>query len=311
MTNVNKSSPRDDLEITNPKHPFWFATTGSMIKLLLDKPPDSDLKGMIITVYTISEPYMYKLDIVMSDNSIINTIYLKKKEALRAIQDEWMIYYRGRTKVEYIEHQLIDMGKFPLNLSGNLTGNLSGNMSGDLPNIKGNNGIVDSCPPSPSPREIRRGNFRSMLKEIAETHRKRSLRNDNLGENISLSSSNSETGSNVSNSGSSEVSPRSETSSPRKNWLNRRFSLQLKRTSTSGDSSPKSPRPLSPGASTDTKLSSSDEDLPSANSPNIRSPRTTRLLRSASLKLALRMSGKHSDIDKTVTPRNSESVIVV
>ena len=314
---LNRQPEEISKDITSAKHPFWSASTGSTIKLLLEKPPNSNLKGMYVSVYTISEPYTYKLDIVMSNNEINNTIFLKKKDAIKAIQEEWLVYYGDRTKIEYNEHRMIDMGPLIFNSvpRNNPLRNRSPRNNSPRNSQRNGENTIDSCPPSPSPRDIRRNNFRSMLKEIAEAHRKRSLRDSNSDTPSSTTSS-------------SEVSPRSGDNSPRKSWMNKRLSLAVKK---SGDSSPRSgtssPLLRSSASNKNIKLSdsNSDEDqLSLSQGPenkeiqhqgtqenNVRSPRTSRLLRQASIKLALRLSKNHGGIGKTSTPRNSSSGIEI
>jgi len=113
---------------TDPKYPFWFATTGSQMELRLIKPPPSEINSLIISVYSISEPYTYKLVISQNDGS--SPIYCNKKEAIRIIKKDWWQYYGERTSVEFVEHK---------------------------------NVTFDSCPNSPSPRSVRKNSFKSLL----------------------------------------------------------------------------------------------------------------------------------------------------
>ena len=112
----------------DPKHPFWFATTGSQMELRLIKPPPSEINSLIVSVYSISEPYTYK--VFISQNDPPSPIYCNKKEAIRIIKEDWWQYYGQRTSVNFIEHKNV-----PLN----------------------------SCPNSPSPTAVRKNSFKSLL----------------------------------------------------------------------------------------------------------------------------------------------------
>ena len=134
------------------------------------------------------------------------------------------------------------------------------------------NDISDSCPPSPSPRSRRRTGIKNMLKTIAESHRKKT-------------SGNNSSGSSGSDSSSSEVSPRY-------GWTSRRLSLPSQQSPRSTDISPRS----------DGSETESPRDISDHTSGGIKSPRTVKLLRRASVKLALK---NNDDITVPSTPRNS------
>ena len=132
---------------TDPKHPFWFATTGSQIELRLIKPPASEINSLIVSVYSISEPFTYKLDrqsspgrssgttykLIISQNDSPRPRYCNKKEAIRIIKNDWWQYYGDRTSVNFIEHKNVEF---------------------------------NSCPNTPSPRSVRKNSFKSSLLEL-------------------------------------------------------------------------------------------------------------------------------------------------
>lgn len=274
-----------DILPTNSKHPFWSASTGSQLKLVLKKPPECQIKEMIIVVYTISEPYIYSIKVILSDGTIGSHVYHKKKEAIKIIDEVWYKYYQDRTNIEFVEHKTIDIPNIDLSLASD-----------------SENNVYDSCPPTPSPRAVRKSSLKSMLKEIAETHRK-------SGDSLSSSSSSS------SNSNSSEESsPRSKESSPRttntkKNWISKRLSRSSSRSNSPRNGSPRNGN--SGNGNSGNGSPRSDDNSPRCNeSP--RTPSTPQLLRRASLKLALRNSKIKDESSKSpMTPRNSESGIDV
>ena len=113
-------------------------------------------------------------------------------------------------------------------------------------------GPVDSCPPTPSPRTLRKNSLKSRL-------------------GLGLKKNSPREGSDS----STDNSPRSNNDSPRSpGWFRRRLSLPLKKSPRSSESSPRTPR-----------LDTDSDNSP--RSPTIQpSPRTYRLLRRASLQLA-------------------------
>lgn len=112
-------------DITNLKHPFWSASTGSSLKLTLK---DSD-RSLLITVHTTTQPYVYKLI-----NPGTKGLYLNQKELLKHIKTEWWDQHGDRTIVEFKEQkEVIDPCYF------------------------------ESCPPTPSPRSIRRSSLKILL----------------------------------------------------------------------------------------------------------------------------------------------------
>lgn len=284
------------------KHPFWTATTGSQLIFRLDKPPDSQLSSMVITVYTISEPYTYQIKLIMENEKVDKIVYHKKKDAIKIIKEDWIRYYENRTKLEFVEHKLVEViteSTYDCDSSRSETPRIeTPRMESPMSDSESDTGLnsprrltklvmpiplnfrsgmgksdtespYDSCPPTPSPRSIRRNGFRNMLNEF---HKRR------------VKSSSGST--------SSEISPKS---SPRKIWM-RKLSLPLKEIS-SGESSP-----------------SGNE---SERGQNIDSQNTDKLLKQVSLKLSIQHSQKCNDNSTNIlnnfntpnTPRNSESVI--
>ena len=113
---------------TNPKHPFWKATTDSCLKLT------SINNTITITVRSTNEPYVYK---ICSDNSP-RILYLNKKNTIKYISEHINEYsdnvnHSDITKVEFIEVKKEE----PL--------------------------YLDSCPSSPTPENIRRSSIKTIL----------------------------------------------------------------------------------------------------------------------------------------------------
>ena len=314
-----------DILVTNPRHPFWSAGTGSKLKLTLKQPPDSQLKGMVVTVYTITEPYQYKLDIVMRGDIVSNTVYLKKKEAIRAVYDEWMQYYSERTIVEFIEHRQIDMATIVVPKS---CLRISNELIESPRSPSPHSDWKDSCPPTPSPGYFRRNSFKNMLKDIAETHRKKSIGSSGDIDSPFISIPNSESVSeSASNNVSTNISPRSGNSSPRFARTRRINSLPAETNFTDDELFRDPSAKISSNTNTNTNspkrlfrrrmsLTETNSFMTSRETPKSedesgrKSPRTTRLLRKASLKLALKLTRKNSSkMIGSNTPRNSKSDI--
>jgi len=104
---------RDDnsLEPIKSYHPFWSSTTGSILELKLIKPPESLINSMKIIVSSICQPFVYKI-IVIQDNVVRPShVYVKKKDAIKIIKNDWWEYYGSRTQVIFKEHVNIDISK--------------------------------------------------------------------------------------------------------------------------------------------------------------------------------------------------------
>lgn len=87
-------------------HPFWKACTGSELNFHLDS-EESSLKSIKFKAHTISTPTVYQIRLWLKDGSCKYEVYHKKKECLKFI-DEWMDFYGKYTKVEYVEHKLVE-----------------------------------------------------------------------------------------------------------------------------------------------------------------------------------------------------------
>ena len=103
----------------------------------------------------ISNPYLYKIKINTGE-IYPEVLFLKKKEAIKFIKNNWMAYYEDRTEVEFIEHQPVDMKK--------LIKPKKTEKSRFKLNFSPTQNIIDSCPSSPSPRSIRKNSFSSLFK---------------------------------------------------------------------------------------------------------------------------------------------------
>ena len=139
----------------NLRHPFWYAGPGSQLKLILVKPPSSQIYGMIITVHTTSQPYIYKIEIKMENGKTESTEYSNLKKTIKKVRESWLQYYEDRTQVEFIERTVVDVPKSnTLNESSPRTRSNSSS---------GQSNTVDSCPPTPSPRSLRKNSMKMML----------------------------------------------------------------------------------------------------------------------------------------------------
>ncbi len=100
----NRQVPNFDIRY----HPIWKACIGSQLNLYVQENTDKLVKGMNVRVYTMN-PRTYRLQFDVFDNN--EPFYCKKEDAIRIINNEWLIYYANITTIEYIEHTLIDMAK--------------------------------------------------------------------------------------------------------------------------------------------------------------------------------------------------------
>lgn len=93
------------------KHPFWSAPIGSQLYLEIITPPDRELKGLRMAVYSMTKPVVYKLTVYYFSGHF-DTMFCNKREAISVVKNEWMCFYKDRTRIEYIEHRPVDMGLF-------------------------------------------------------------------------------------------------------------------------------------------------------------------------------------------------------
>jgi len=249
LLKINKS----EKSVTDPRHPFWSLTTGSVLTLRLI---DGGKKCMVITVHTVSEPYVYETYTIMENGNKTASEYHKKKRTIKLIKNGWMQHHADRTNVDIEEHKNITPPRMVIHP-----------VSDDESPRSLSNERYDSAPPSPNPSAMRKDSLKGRLKSIGKNREtlkmnKRSLDDsnglNNSNSNLSNVSSLSTSSKSVSIDGSSEVSPRSVEVSPRKGRL------FMKR----------SPR-------------STSEDSTEKSSQNIGdSPDTSELLRKAALKLS-------------------------
>lgn len=120
----------------NSSHPFWSYTTGSRLKLTTF----DNSRSLMVTVHTISRPYVYKLEF----NSEVT--YHNKRQVIKIIKNEWWKHFGSKTLVEMEKHNNVDMSLFNYKLS-------DGNSGSSL----------DSCPSSPSPESLRKTSLRISL----------------------------------------------------------------------------------------------------------------------------------------------------
>lgn len=136
----------------NPKHPFWSAETGSILKLIS---PDICLT---VSVQSISQPYLYK---IIFKESIS---YHNKKDAIIKIKNEWPDYHE--TKVEFDKHTYVDFSKMSSYNDSKGSEMLRSSSSNNITprnDIESDRIFIDSCPPSPSPRNVRRNSIKMTI----------------------------------------------------------------------------------------------------------------------------------------------------
>lgn len=180
----------------NTSHPFWSATTGSKLKLAFES------KTMIISVYSVAKPYVYKLEF-QNEESFHN-----KKTVIKIMKNEWWKHYGARTVVEFEKHNNFDLSGPNYKLSDSTS-------SLDSCSV---NSSLDSVPSSPSPQSVRKSSLRINLSKknlSVDTKSHKSPRSDSPRSNNSQSNSSKTTP--RSSSSSSNASPRSvsDSSSPR------------------------------------------------------------------------------------------------
>ncbi len=89
---------RTGIHIADRNHPFWKLTTGSELKLFLNR--SNQIDHMVIKVYSVSKPYVYQINVVMKDGTIGPTVLHVKKDTIQLIKNEWLKYYEKDTTVE-------------------------------------------------------------------------------------------------------------------------------------------------------------------------------------------------------------------
>lgn len=83
------------------RHPFWKATTGSILEFLIDM--SALFQSLTVTVYSISRPTIYRLDVIRKDGSVHSTKYGNRKETVSYIRNCWVPIYGSNSKVNYRE----------------------------------------------------------------------------------------------------------------------------------------------------------------------------------------------------------------
>ncbi len=283
-----------DISPTNPKHPFWSATTGSTLELRLNKPPPSPVHSMIISVHSIIQPYVYKILVRQEDVDTPKELYHKKNDAIKVIKNEWWEYYEDRTEVKFIDHTDVSQ--------------ISHHNDFSFLSPRRNN-IVDSCPPTPSPRSIRKKSLKTMLSKQRKNGHSRNGSTQNGSAHGSPRHSSplhgSAHGSPRHSSplhGSAHGSPRN--GSPRSPArLGNKLSFHKSPRSSDGSRS----QVNSSGSGSGSNSNSTDNSPRDSQSTGGTSPRTLNLLKKASVKLALKLHrNRIKDADESPpTPRNS------
>lgn len=89
------------------KHPFWKSCVGSQLNLILTGDPESQLKSLHVTIYTVS-PKTFEISVFLADGSLTSSIH-SQKDAINLIKKNWIKYYADRTRLEFIEYHPVDM----------------------------------------------------------------------------------------------------------------------------------------------------------------------------------------------------------
>ena len=91
-------------------HPFWYSDVGSYLNLRIKEPPESQIKGIDITVISVRPSY-YKLSVFLC-NENYKSERLTKKQTIDFLKNEWMNIYKDKTIVDYKILTPVDMSKF-------------------------------------------------------------------------------------------------------------------------------------------------------------------------------------------------------
>lgn len=92
-------------------HPFWKSAIGSELTLELIVPPESQLQSLKIRVYASGgarSGTIYKVSAHYTSGQI-DVEFVNEAEARHIVVNEWMRYYRDRTRITFVEHHAVDM----------------------------------------------------------------------------------------------------------------------------------------------------------------------------------------------------------
>lgn len=132
-------------------HPFWSCTTGSRLKISTF----DNSRSLLVTVNSISKPYVYKLEF----NSDIT--YHNKKQIIKIIKNDWWKHFGSKTLVEIEKHNNVDISLFsdrlPVGSSGSST---------------------DSCSSSPSSESLQKTSLISSSYSPTSTENSRSINSE-------------------------------------------------------------------------------------------------------------------------------------
>jgi len=72
-------------------------------------PPESQLKCLKVSVYTMTYPAVFKVAAYYTsgDNDLT---FCNEQEARNIVKNEWMKFYAHRTRITFLKHNLVDMG---------------------------------------------------------------------------------------------------------------------------------------------------------------------------------------------------------
>lgn len=99
-------------------HPFWKSCTGSSLVFCMIKPPESYIHSLHVTTVSVPKPDVFEVYIRLSDGQCGAPQHLTRAQAIKFIKREWMRYYYKRTRIEFIEHQHIDLQEMVSDLMG-------------------------------------------------------------------------------------------------------------------------------------------------------------------------------------------------
>ena len=238
---ANIKAPRRETNPISPKHPFWYSSVGSEMRLHIDNSEIQYLKVSVVDKNDFMEldsNSLYEIKVIQNNKS--PTFIYNKKDAISAIKNEWMKYYEDRTIVEYIE-------------------------KGEIGSESARKIFPESNPPTPSPKSVRRNSIKARFNAVhsprlsprltpklspklapnqpltprqrsrSYSSSPRSFSNSPRDNSISGNNSGNSSGNN-SKSGSKDNSPRflSLTPSPRTSKMLQQVSSKLKRRSSKG-----------------------------------------------------------------------------
>ncbi len=81
---------------------------GSELTLELIKPPDSELISLRIKLCNAYPKKIYEVTFLFSSGEV-DTSYHTQRKTEKIISNEWLKYYRDRTRIQFLKHREVDM----------------------------------------------------------------------------------------------------------------------------------------------------------------------------------------------------------